>query len=127
MSISASTSGGWDDTEAWLKKMAQGPSVYDSLSRFGAMGVAALAAATPKDEGVTAGAWYFEVKKDATSWSLIWGNNNVVDGKPIAVLIEYGHGTRTGGYVPGRPFVNAALDPIFDQMSAEGWKVVTQS
>ena len=124
--ISASTSGSWDDTEAWLKKMSQGPSIFSALERFGQAGVAALSATTPRESGETANAWFYEIIQDAGSWSIVWGNNHVEDGRQIAVLLQYGHGTRTGGYVQGQDYINPALQPIFDQAVAEGWKVVTQ-
>lgn len=126
MSISISSSSSGDDTEAWLKRMSQGPSLFAQLERFGQAGVAALSAATPVESGETAGAWFYEVIQDKGSWSLVWGNNHVDDGRQIAVLLQYGHGTRTGGYVQGRDYINPALAPIFDQMATEGWKVVTQ-
>lgn len=126
MSISVSSSGSWDDTEAWLKKMSEGPSIFSHLERFGQAGVAALSAATPREDGDTAAAWFYDIIQDANSWSIVWGNNHVVDGRQIAVLLQYGHGTGTGGYVAGRDYINPALQPIFDQAVAEGWKVVIQ-
>ena len=124
MSISASSSGSWDSTENWLKKMAQGPSVFAQLERFGAAGVAALSAATPRESGETANAWFYEIIQTKGTWSIVWGNNHVEDGRQIAVLLHYGHGTRTGGYVAPQEYINSALAPIFDQLVAEGWKVV---
>lgn len=126
MTISASSSQSGDDTEAWLKKMSQGPSIFNVLAKYGQAGVEALRAATPVDEGETANAWFYDIIQDAGSWSIVWGNNNVEDGRQIAVLLQYGHGTRTGGYVQGRDYINPALRPIFDQAVAEGWKVVMQ-
>jgi hypothetical protein len=125
LTISASSSGSWDDTEAWLKKMSQGSAIFARLEHFGQAGVAALSAATPRESGETAGMWFYEVIQDKDSWSIVWGNNHVQDGRQIAVLLQYGHATRTGGYVEGRDYINPALKPIFDQMTAEGWKVVT--
>jgi len=124
--ISVHSSGSWDDTEAWLKEMARGSAIFDRLSHFGAMGVAALAAATPVDQGETANAWFYEILQEKGSWSIVWGNNHVEDGRQIAVLLQYGHGTGTGGYVAPLDYINPALRPIFDQAVAEGWKVVTQ-
>lgn len=124
--ISASSSSSGDDTGVWLKRMAQGPSMFSQLERFGQAGVAALSAATPKESGETANAWFYEVIQEKGSWSIVWGNNHVIDGRQIAVLIQYGHGTGTGGYVAPQDYINPALAPIFDQMAAEGWKVVTQ-
>lgn len=127
MVVSISSSGSFDDTEAWLKKMSRGADMFSSLERYGAAGVAALRAATPVDSGETANSWFYEVVQKAGSWSLVWGNSHVNQGRQIAVLLQYGHGTRTGGYVAGRDYINPALAPIFDQMAAEGWKVVTES
>jgi hypothetical protein len=126
LTISASSSGSWDDAEAWLKKLASGPSIFSRLEHFGQEGVAALQAATPKESGDTANAWFYEIIQEGQSWSIVWGNNHVEDGRQIAVLLQYGHGTRTGGYVAGRDFINPALRPIFDRAVAEGWKVVME-
>lgn len=125
MSISLSSSGSWDNTEAWLQKMVSGPSIFSSLERFGQAGVAALSSATPRETSETANAWFYEIIQKAGSWSIVWGNNHVDDGRQIAVLLQYGHGTGTGGYVEGRDYINPALRPIFDRAVAEGWKVVT--
>lgn len=126
MTITASSSGGWDDTESWLKKMAQGPSIFAQLERFGSAGVAALSAATPRESGETAGAWFYEIIQTRGTWSIVWGNNHEEDGRQIAVLLQYGHGTGTGGYVAPQDYINPALQPIFDQATAEGWKVVIE-
>ena len=126
MSISMSSSGSWDSTEKWLKRMSAGPSIFSSLEKYGQAGVAALRAATPVESGETANAWFYEIIQDGESWSVVWGNNHVNNGRQIAVLLQYGHGTGTGGYVAPRDYINPALKPIFDQMAAEGWKVVTQ-
>lgn len=127
MTISAESSGSWDSAESWLKKMAQGPSIFSRLEHFGAAGVAALSAATPVESGETAAAWFYEVIQTRGTWSIVWGNNHVDDGRQIAVLLQYGHGTGTGGYVAGRDYINPALQPIFDQAVVEGWKVVIES
>lgn len=118
-----SSSGSFDETERWLREASKN-TIFDSLAKYGAQGVSALAAATPKDSGATAAAWSYEVISDATSWSIVWSNSNVNDGRPVAILLQYGHGTGTGGYVPGQDYINPALKPIFDRMVAEGWKVV---
>lgn len=126
MNISASSSGSWDSAESWLKKMAQGPSIFSRLEHFGREGVSALSAATPKESGETSGAWFYEIIQTKSTWSIVWGNNHVDDGRQIAVLLQYGHGTGTGGYVEGRDYINPALRPIFDRAVAEGWKVVME-
>ena len=122
--IGYSTSGSFDNTEKFLKKILY-DDIFATLERYGAEGVAALSAATPQDSGETANSWYYEIKRERNSWSIIWGNNNVVDGRPIAILIQYGHGTGSGGYVQGRDYINPAMKPIFDRIVEEGWKVVT--
>lgn len=122
--ITITSSGSFENTEKFLKRMSSGE-IFRALDRFGAIGVNALAAATPVESGATAAAWYYEVKRDGRSYSIIWGNHNVVAGRPIAVLLQYGHGTGTGGYVQGRDYINPALQPIFDQIAAEAWRVVT--
>jgi hypothetical protein len=122
--FSATSSGSFDNMEAFLKKAASG-SMFDTLERFGDEGVRALAAATPKDSGESAGSWYYEIIKDGKSWSIVWGNTHVVDGTPVVVLLEHGHGTGTGGYVPPHPFINDALKGVFDRIATEAWKVVT--
>lgn len=126
MSISASASSSGDDTEAWLKNMTNVSSQLARLESFGAAGVAALRAATPVETAETANAWFYQVIQEKGTWSLVWGNSHVEDGRQISVLLQYGHATRTRGYVQGRDYINPALRPIFDQAVAEGWKVVTQ-
>lgn len=122
--FSLSASGSFDNTEAFLKRAASG-TIFSTLSRYGQEGVNALAAATPKDSGLTASSWTYEIVQDATSWSIIWGNTNIVDGRPVAILLQLGHGTGTGGYVAGQDYINPALRPIFDRIEAEAWKAVT--
>ena len=124
--FSFKTSGSFDNTEAWLKKMSSGPSIFAQLEHFGKEGVAALSAATPRESGDTANAWFYQIIQDNGSWSIVWGNNHVDGDRQIAVLLQYGHGTRTGGYVEGRDYINPALRPIFDRAVAEGWKVVIE-
>jgi len=125
--ISITSKGSFDNTERYLKKLANSNEIYATLERFGKIGVQALERATPVGEGVTARAWTYEVKKDSKSWSIIWDNTNIEDGRPIAILLQYGHATRTGGLVRGRDYINPALKPIFDQIEAEAWKAVTKA
>lgn len=101
--------------------------IFATLERYGDMGVSALASSTPYDTGETSRGWTYEVVRDSKSWSLIWSNNHVVAGTPVAILLQYGHGTGTGGYVEGRDFINPAMQPLFDAMAEEAWKVVTSS
>lgn len=95
------------------------------LSKYGELGVAALASATPVDSGVTADSWYYEVVNRKGYVSLRWHNRHMVDGRPIAILIEYGHGTRNGGYVQGREYIMSSIIPIFEQIEEEIGREVT--
>lgn len=122
--FSISSRGGFEKTEAWLKKMHD-QKMFDALARYGDIGVSALASATPFETGETSRGWSYEIKRDSGSWSIIWSNSHVEAGRPIAILLQYGHGTGTGGYVEGRDFINPALRPIFDQITSEAWKAVT--
>lgn len=94
------------------------------LQSYGEEGVRALSSATPIDSGDTAGSWGYKIQRNRASYSIIWTNSNVNEGIPIAILIQYGHGTSNGGYVQGRDFINPALQPIFDQIANSVWQEV---
>ena len=98
------------------------------LERFGAQGVTALQTATPKRTGTTAHDWYYEIIERPGYYSIQWLNSDIVEPGhiPVAVLIQYGHGTRAGGYVQGIDFVNPAMRPIFEQIANDAWKEVTK-
>lgn len=96
------------------------------LEDYGNRGVLALSKATPVDTGLTSQSWYYEVEVGDTVSSLTFYNSNVNKGIPIAILIQYGHGTGTGGWVQGRDYINPALRPIFDELSDAIWKEVTK-
>lgn len=95
-----------------------------SLDKYGKMGVEALKKATPKDSGKTAASWYYEVEKTRSSVTITWCNNNVNEGAVIALLLQMGHGTGTGGYVRGVDYINPALKPVFDKIAEDVWKEV---
>lgn len=111
------------DTRRWLNRIMR-DEVMSVLRQYGQQGVSALAAATPQDTGDTAEGWSYKVRRTRSGYSLEWYNSNVESGVPIAILIQYGHATGTGGYVEGRDFINPALQPIFDQIASEAWRVV---
>jgi len=91
------------------------------LDRYGRQGVAALQMYTPKDSGETANSWKYEI----FNLGIAWSNTNVTgDGTPVAILLQYGHGTKNGGYVQGRDYINPALQPIFDEIADNCWKEV---
>lgn len=91
------------------------------LEKYGKLGQEALAANTPKDTGNTASMWYYEIEKNGSGFKIKWANKNIVKGAPIAILLQYGHGTRNGGYVEGQDYINPALKPIFDKIAEEAW------
>jgi hypothetical protein len=124
--ITFTSKGDFSKTSAFLKRMTDG-SIYRSLSQYGGQGVAALAAATPVNTGLVATSWGYEVTHDGGGWSLIWTNHDIENGFPVAIMIQLGHGTGTGGYVVGRDYINPAIRPIFDQIADAVWKEVTRA
>ena len=96
------------------------------LDKYGRAGVAALASATPVDSGLTATSWYYEITHKNESVTISFHNSNIQNGVPIAVILQYGHGTGTGGWVEGRDYINPAIQPIFDQIANNAWKEVKQ-
>ena len=99
-------------------------SIRNILEKYGRMGVQALASATPVDTGKTAASWTYEIEMSSTGYTITWLNTNVNKHVNIALILQYGHGTRNGGYVRGRDYINPAIQPIFDQISAEAWREV---
>ena len=97
------------------------------LDRYGREGVAALASATPVDTGKTAASWYYDIKINKESASITFNNSNIQNGVPIAIILQYGHGPRNGGWVEGRDYINPVIQPIFDKIAEEAWKEVTKA
>jgi hypothetical protein len=122
--ISLESSGSFRNIQQFLLRMQNGE-VYAALDSYAQQGVAALSAATPVDSGETARAWSYEISHRGGSWSIEWTNGHVNDGEVIAILLQYGHGTGTGGFVQGRDYINPAMRPIFDRISADVWKAVS--
>lgn len=96
------------------------------LDKYGREGVAALASATPVDSGLTASSWYYTIEHKNGSSSINFHNSNIQNGVPIAVILQYGHGTRNGGWVEGRDYINPAIQPIFDRIANDAWREVTK-
>lgn len=94
------------------------------LEKYATEGVNALANNTPKDSGITADSWSYEIVKKKNGMSIYWTNRNIVDGVPLVILIQYGHGTKSGTFVEGRDFINPAIKPIFDKIAENIWKEV---
>ena len=97
-----------------------------NLDRYGQEGVKALSSATPQDSGKTASSWYYEIEHKNDSISISFHNSNINKGVPIAIILQYGHGTRNGGWVEGKDYINPAIQPIFDKIASEAWKEVTK-
>lgn len=117
--------GNFDKTEKFLKK-SFGKDYRSVLERFGRQGVTALSAATPFESGQTASSWRYEIIQNEGSISIVWHNDHIVKGVNIAVILQCGHGTRNGGWVQGRDYINPALRPIFDELAESAWREVTK-
>lgn len=122
--ISVSSRGGFSKTEAFLRRARD--LRIQILRRYGEEGVRALSLATPKDTGETASSWYYQIKEDKTSTTIEWLNRHVEDGVPIAVILQYGHGTNGGGYVEGVDYINPAMRPLFEEIANSVWKEVSR-
>jgi hypothetical protein len=103
--------------------MAKGD-LFSGLDHYGRMGVDALARATPVDTGLTASSWAYRIRREKGRVGIEWYNTHTVSGVQVAILIQYGHGTGTGGYVSGRDYINPAMQPLFDQIADDVWKKV---
>ena len=117
--------GDFSKTGKFLEKAKKAGNIAD-LDKYGQAGVAALASATPVDSGLTASSWFYTIERQNGSISIVFSNSNVVDGWcNIAVILQYGHGTGTGGWVEGRDYINPAIQPIFDKIANDAWEEVT--
>lgn len=121
--ITIKQKGDFKKTEKFLKK-SFGKDYRGILEKYGKIGVDALSASTPVDSGLTASSWYYEIIQNGSSLSVVWKNTNVVKGVNIAVILQYGHATRNGGYVEGLDYINPALRPIFEDLANAAWKEV---
>lgn len=122
--VSFKQKGDFKKTEKLLKK-SLGKDYRSVLEKYGKQGVIALSSATPKDSGTTAALWDYEIIQNQSGLSVVWKNYNINKGVNIAIILQYGHGTRNGGYVQGRDYINPALRPIFDELANAAWKEVT--
>lgn len=116
--------GNFDKTDAFLKLASSGE-YLTKLNALGERGVMELAAATPILTGETAGSWRYEVKRTSNSLSITWLNDVYAGSAPLSILLQYGHGTRQGGYVSGIDYINPAMKPVFDAIADEAWAVLT--
>ena len=123
--ISFRQKGDFSDLTRYLEKAKNVLRIGD-LDKYGRMGVDALASATPVDSGLTAESWYYKIENKNGSARITFYNSNVQNGVPIAIILQYGHGTRNGGWVEGRDYINPAIQPIFDDITNAAWKEVTK-
>ena len=106
-----------------VRKAVRKDTIFD---KYGRAGVAALSSATPVETGLAAQSWYYEVEQSSSSVRIVFYNSDVENGFPVAIMLQYGHGTGTGGWVEGRDYVNPAIQPIFDKIAEDAWKEVTR-
>ena len=126
MKISFTNKGDFSKTIKFLNKL-KNVKINDILSKYGKMGVTALSQATPKDSGVTSKSWNYKIEVKNNNASIVWYNTNVVKGVNIAVILQYGHGTRNGGWVEGIDYINPSMKHIFDKIADQVWKEVTNN
>ena len=124
MNISFRQKGDFSKLTNYLEKVKEKARI-GILDKYGREGVSALASATPIDSGETANAWYYTVERSKTSARIIFANRNHENGFPVAIMLQYGHGTGTGGWVEGRDYINPAIQPVFDKIAEAAWREVT--
>lgn len=115
--------GDYRKTKKWMEDMRK-HEFYNRLEKYAREGVEALSNSTPIDSGKTASSWGYRIEQDADVARIVWTNSNINQGVPIAIIIQYGHGTGTGGYVQGRDYINPAMRPVFDRIVEEVSKEV---
>lgn len=123
MGITVSVKGDWSKTFTWLRRMDG--DIFSTLDQFAQDGVAALRGATPVMTGLASSSWTYDIVKKRNFYSIRWRNTDIENGAPIIILLQHGHGTRQGGYVHGRDFINPAIRPVFERIDAEMRKVVS--
>lgn len=121
--ITIKSKGNFKKTDSLLAKILKRDYVT-VLTKYGQLGVEALRNATPVDTGLTANSWSYEIVEDSSGIKIYWKNSNIVKGVPIAVILQYGHGTGTGGYVEGTDYINPALKSVFEKIADAAWKEV---
>ena len=124
--IQCRVKGNFDNTTNFIKKLRK-LDFESVLEKYAEEGVKALSSATPKRTGKTAASWGYDIVKENGRISIFWTNDNMNEGVPIAVIIEYGHGTGWGSYVQGRHYISPAIQPVFDKIADEVWKEVAKS
>lgn len=125
--ISFTSTGDFNNLTKFLNAITRGNTIQEILEDAGREGVAALQAATPSLTGLAANSWYYEVTATPGNYRIDFMNSDIENGFPVAIMLQYGHGTRQGGYVQGRDYINPALQPVFDNITNQVWKAVTSA
>ena len=123
--ISFRQKGDFSKLTRFLERAKESVKIGD-LDKYGREGVAALSSATPIDSGKTADSWSYEITNEDGSVTITFNNSNIQNGVPIAIILQYGHGTRNGGWVQGRDYINPAIQPVFDEIVDKAWREVTK-
>jgi hypothetical protein len=113
-------------TEDSLRRMKQGD-IFKALDAEARKGVSALGQASPKDSGLASDSWDYQIERSGRAVTIKWTNSDVENGFPVAIMLQLGYGTGTGGYVQGRDYINPAMRPIFDSIAEQVWKAVTSA
>lgn len=123
--ITFKSKGNFNKLSSFFEKAKEAVKMGD-LDKYGREGVDALKQATPIDTGLTSESWYYEIHRENGSVSISFHNSNIQNGVPIAIILQYGHGTNNGGWVEGRDYINPAIQPIFDKIAEDAWKEVNK-
>ena len=123
--ISFRQKGDFSKLTRFLERAKESVKIGD-LDKYGREGVAALSSATPIDSGKTANSWSYEITNKDGSVTISFNNSNIQNGVPIAIILQYGHGTKNGGWVQGRDYINPAIQPVFDEIVDKAWREVTK-
>lgn len=124
--IKVKSKGDFSKTYKYLQNVKRSTAMK-FLEKYAAMGVKALSEATPTDTGLTASSWYSDIERTKDTITISFNNSHINKGVPIAIILQYGHATRNGGWVEGVDYINPALKPIFDKLADEAWKEVTKA
>lgn len=126
MKIRFEQKGNFSKLDRYLRRVGNATNNID-FDEFGKRGVAALSSATPVNTGLASKSWYYKVKKTKGSTTITFNNSDIENGVPIAIILQYGHATKNGGWVEGRDYINPSIQPIFDELAKNAWKEVTKN
>lgn len=118
--------GDFKKLDKYFKDVSKAVRPRSILDKYGRAGVQALSSATPIESGLAASSWYYEVTETKNSARITFYNSDIENGFPVAIMLQYGHGTGTGGWVEGRDYINPAIQPVFDKIAEDAWKEVTR-